>query len=346
MRAGGAPKSNRSAAMAYPHALLRAGFPYVRVLGMRRVTTFPVDVAVGDDRIYVAGRTELGVGGNIRMVSLDDEDLGTMADTGHTWPVSLLRDDEGNIWLCDEGAHNVTVYSAGGDQLAQWGEHGSAPGRMDRPSGMAFDGGGNLWIVDTMNHRVQQFSRDGDHLGGFGSHGSGPGELNMPWGIVFDAEGNLFVSDWRNHRVQRFAPDGELLMLFGKHGSGQGELSHPAGLAIDEHGDVYVADRDNSRVVMFDKTGRYVESFTGNATLGQMGRIYILANQKTLRLREMTSLEPQRLLRWPQAVTISGNRLYIPDFGSHRVQVYEKDALPLSESEILPELRAPTLMTT
>ena len=77
--------------MAFPHAMLRCGYPYERVLGMRRVTTFPVDIAVGEDRIYVIGRTELGVGGNIRMVSLkydyelgDDlthGDLGTMADT-------------------------------------------------------------------------------------------------------------------------------------------------------------------------------------------------------------------------------------------------------------------------
>ena len=333
--------------MPYPYALLRAGFPYARVLGMRRVTTFPVDVAVGDDRIYVAGRTELGVGGNIRMVSLDDEDLGTMADTGHTWPVSLLRDDEdGNLWLCDEGAHNITTYGPDGEKLGQWGEHGSEPGQMDRPSGIAFDDDGNLWVVDTMNHRVQQFCRSGDYLGGFGSQGSAPGQLNMPWGVVLDIEGNLFISDWRNHRIQKFAPDGELLMSFGSRGSGPGQLSHPAGLAIDEHGDVYVADRDNSRVVMYDKTGRYVESFAGAATLSKMGRIYILANQKTLRLREMTSLEPQRLLRWPQAVTIKGNRLYIPDFGSHRVQVYEKDAQPLGEDEILPEFRAPMLMTT
>ena len=140
--------------MAFPHALLRAGYPYVRVLGMRRVTTYPVDIAVGEDRIYTIGRSELGVGGNIRMVSLDDEDLGTMADTGLVWPVALLRDHaSGDLWALDEASHKVTVYSAEGEQLRQWGEQGSEPGQLDRPSGMEFDADGNLWVVDTMNHR-------------------------------------------------------------------------------------------------------------------------------------------------------------------------------------------------
>ena len=32
--------------------LLRAGFPYVRTLGMRRLTWYPRDFVLTDDRIY------------------------------------------------------------------------------------------------------------------------------------------------------------------------------------------------------------------------------------------------------------------------------------------------------
>src|SRR5688572_17016669 len=79
-----------------------------------------------------------------------------------------------------------------------------------------------------------------------------------------------------------------------------------AGIAVDEHGDVYVADRGNDRVQLFDHTGRYVQQFTGDATLSKSGRRYILANPKVLRAREMTSLEPQKLLRGPAAVKLDG----------------------------------------
>ena len=333
--------------MAFPHALLRAGYPYVRVLGMRRVTTYPVDIAVGEDRIYTIGRSELGVGGNIRMVSLDDEDLGTMADTGLVWPVALLRDHEsGDLWALDEASHKVTVYSAEGEQLRQWGEQGSEPGQLDRPSGMEFDADGNLWVVDTMNHRLQRFTREGEYLSGFGEFGDGPGQFNMPWGVAIDVEGNLYVSDWRNDRLQKLSPSGEhLLTIDGARTVGV-EFGRPTGISVDEHGDVYVADRDRDRVLLFDKTGRYVQQFTGEATLSKMGRTYILANQKTLRLREMTSIDPVKNLRHPQGLRVEGSKLYVCDFGSHRVQIFEKEAYPLSEDEIMPEPSAPTLMTT
>ena len=340
--------------MAFPHAMLRCGYPYERVLGMRRVTTFPVDVAIGDDRIYVIGRTELGVGGSVRMVSLktDEElgddlthgDLGTMAETGHVWPVAILRSDDGNLHILDEGTHSLTTYSPDGEKLGSWGEHGSGTGQLDRPSGAALDADGNVWIVDTRNHRLQHFTASGELLGGFGVHGDGPAEFNMPWGVAIDAAGDLYVSDWRNDRVQKLQVSGEHIADFGTRPGY--EVSRPSGLAIDEHGDLYVCERDKSRVVMYDQRGRYVESFSGAATLSRMGREYIRANQKTLRLREMTSLEEQRLLRFPQGVTYHEGRLYICDFGSHRIQIYKKDAEALTEAQIMPELRAPTLSTT
>ena len=45
--------------MTRPHGILRAGYPYLRTLGMRRITNFPVDVAFGkDNMIYVLCRAE------------------------------------------------------------------------------------------------------------------------------------------------------------------------------------------------------------------------------------------------------------------------------------------------
>ena len=38
--------------------------------------------------------------------------------------------------------------------------------------------------------------------------------------------------------------------------------------------------------------------------------------------------------------------MLIPDFGSHRIQVYKKEAYPLTADQIAPELRNPVLFTT
>ena len=324
--------------------LLRAGFPYVKTLGMRRLTWYPVDIALGDEgRVYSLARFDAA--GAIRSLSLDDEDLGAVGP-GWVWPACIIRDADEHLYVSDEATHQITVMTHEGEVLARWGEHGSEPGQLNRPSHMAFDAEERLWISDTMNHRVQLFSKEGEHLGGFGSHGSAPGELDTPWGIAVDAEGNVYVSDWRNDRVQKFTADGELLLAFGSSGSGDGELNRPAGIAVDQHGDIYVADRGNNRVVLFDRNGRYVEQFLGDATLSRMGRDYVLANPKVLRLRDMTTLEQQKRFRAPASVRVDGEgTMYVADYGCHRIQVYRKEAYPLTAAEVMPYPRSPSLST-
>ena len=331
--------------MPFPHALLRAGYPFAKTLGMRRSTYFPVDLAIAEDRIYVMTRLEIG-GGYVRMVGMGDDDLGALAEKGLVWPAGILLSDDGHLFISDEATNEIVVINvASGEEVRRIGEQGSAPGQLDRPSLMTWDADGNILVAEGRNHRIQRLTPDGESLATYGSQGDGPGQLNMPWGVAVDAEGAIYVGDWRNDRVQKLSPDGEHVLTVGTSGTGEGELNRPAGVAVDEHGDIYVADRDNNRALLFDKTGRYVERFLGDATVGKMGRAYILANPKVLRLREMTVLEEQKRLRRPTSVRIAGDRLYIADTGRMRVQVYEKEAYPLTEDEVMEAPGAPTLTT-
>ena len=156
-----------------------------------------------------------------------------------------------------------------------------------------------------MNHRVQRFTRDGQHLQSISAgQGSGPGEMNMPWGVAADEQGDVYVADWRNDRVQKFTADGEFVMEFGSSGDEKGQFNRPASVAVDAHGDIYVSDWLNDRVQMFNAEGRFIEQFIGDANLSISGRQYILANPTTLRLREMTDLEPTRRLSAPGSVRV------------------------------------------
>ena len=343
-------QATRAAIRTRPYALLRAGFPYYATLGMRRVTTYCMDLAIGDQgQLFVLCRDDGPAGASIRRTNWDDEDHGTIGGNGSgdgqmLWPVTLLRDRDGNLWVSDEALHRISCFQPDGAFLGKWGQPGSEPGQLNRPSGMAFDADENLFIADTFNHRVQKFTREGQLLLSFGEHGAGEGQFDLPWGVAVDGEGDVYVADWRNDRVQKFSSAGRFIMAFGRTGSGEGELNHPAGLTVDADGDIYVADRGNNRVQLFDHTGRYVEQFIGDATLSKSGRRYILANPKVLRAREMTSLEQQKRLRGPASVRVDDEgRLYIPDFGSHRIQVYKKEAYPLSEADIWPPPKAPFL---
>ena len=169
----------------------------------------------------------------------------------------------------------------------------------------------------------------------------------MPWGVAVDELGDVYVADWRNDRVQKFTSDGEFVFKFGASGNRDGELNRPSGVAVDRHGDIYVVDWGNDRVQLFNSEGRYVEKFIGDANLSRSAREYVQTNAVVLRWRDMSRLEIQRRFRGPISIKVDdGIRMYVPDFGSHRIQIYEKEAYPLGEHEITPPQRNPSLLTT
>ncbi len=329
-----------------PFALLRAGFPFLTTLGMRRVTWFPVDVAVGKEgRVYTLDRTQ-GSGGYIRRINWDDEDLGEFGREHLTWPSSFVTDEDENFWITDDAKNQVIVVDREGNLLNSWGEKGSGDGQFDRPGGIAFDPDGNIVVSDAINGRVQRYDREGKILQTIGSRGSGDDQLEAPAGLAVDEHGDIYVADWGNHRAQQFAADGTFKQSIGSHGSDDGEFNRPSGVCVDSDGDIYVADWGNDRVQQFDQNGRYVYKFTGNATLSKMGRRYIETSPRVLRIREMGKLEEIEVLRAPRSCLMDDEgRLLIPDFGSHRIQVYKKEAYALTESEISPPMDAPDLYT-
>jgi len=337
--------------MSRPYALLRAGLPYLKTLGMRRWTDYPIDLVIDKEGIlYILCRAS-GLSGIIRL-TWEDEHLGEIGSTGENdgqfvWPCNILLDTSGHLVISDEKLHRITTLTTDGQFVSKWGDYGHSEGQLNHPSGIAFDPDQNLYVADTLNHRIQRFTRDGKFLGTFGRYGTLPGEFNMPWGLSVDELGDVYVADWHNDRIQKFTEDGELILTFGCSGSNQGEFIRPAGVEVDSDGDIYVSDSGNDRIQVFNPTGGYLETIIGDATLGRAGRDYLLNNAKPLRLREMTSVEQQKRLRDPKTVRVDQNgRIFITDYGSHRLQVYQKDAIPLTKEQILPPLRSPTLDLT
>jgi DNA-binding beta-propeller fold protein YncE len=315
-------------------------------IGMRRVTSNAVDIGFGDSgNIYVLCRG--GLGTEVRVINWDDDNLGTIGTGKFTWPASLLVDKDENIYVSDESASKVFVFNKERELVTSWGEKGDGEGQFTRPSGMCFDADENIYISDTRNNRVQKYTKDGTFLMQFGTKGSGDGEFDMPWGIAIDELGDVYVADWRNDRIQKFTADGKFIMKFGRTGSDDGQFNRPSGVAVDKDGDIYVADWGNDRVQLFNAEGEYVEKFYGDANLSVSAKEYIMANPTTLRLREMAKLEETRRFRAPISVKVDDEyRMFVPDYGGHRIQIYKKNAIPLNEDQVAPPLRNPVLFTT
>ena len=332
----------------------------------------PVGVAVGNnDTLYVANRTNP----RITKATVDQEFIkefgrGTPEMQGpfpsrYMWLTAIALDKDENVYITDEWHHAVIVYTKDGELLKTWGEQGEEEGKLNGPSGMAFDSDDNVWIVNSLNSRIQKFTKNGLYLGGFGEKGSGEGELDLPWGITIDNAGHIYIADWNNHRIQKFSTVGTHLLTFGSgrktgisHDGGTiyenacqahiavnpKDLNHPTGVAVDSDGDIYVADRENNRVQLFNSEPRFVEQFIGDATLSKASREYMMTNASPNRMRDMADLEPAKRLRRPASVAVDERgRMFVPDFGSYRVQVYQKEAIHLDSTEFGPPRRSPTL---
>ncbi|MEZ4662951.1 MAG: hypothetical protein R2911_35840 [Caldilineaceae bacterium] len=86
-----------------------------------------------------------------------------------------------------------------------------------------------------------------------------------------------------------------------------------------------------------------MQKFLGDATLSKVATDYMMTNAPQPPARHGRP-EVQKYLRQPQSVTVSADGLmYVPDNGSYRVQVYQKQAVPLTEQEFGPPRRAPSL---
>ena len=341
--------------MGRPHGLLRAGYPYLRTLGMRRIVGYPVDIAWSGDDTLILMRSEGAA--SVRIWPIEDaesltDDLKGFGSYGTgdgqmLWPVQIITDAEGNILISDEATHRINKFDREGEFLSMFGVHGDSDGEFDGPTGISFDTEGNLVVVDSKNHRVQRYTTSGEYLGGFGSHGDGPGQFDLPWGVHVDELGDIYVADWGNNRFQVFDSGGEVKNVVGKRGSGDAEFERPTGIAVDAHGDIYVADWGNNRVQMFNSEGHYICSFRGDASLSKVARQYMLTNAVSNRLREMGKIENEKYLRRPRSVRIDDQfRLMIPDYEGYRIQIYQKDVIELDRTQFAPPLRNPTLEVT
>ncbi|MCL0031538.1 NHL repeat-containing protein [Dehalococcoidia bacterium] len=346
--------------MKIPHGMLRIGYPYVNTVGMRRLTSCPISVVVGDDphELHIMCRLEGST--NIRRLTLDDEDkgafnlLGAITQIGGSfkvkadflWPSGMVKDSTGHLWIVDEGTHKISKMTIEGEVVNQWGVNGTKAGELNRPSGIAIDNEGNIIVSDTMNHRIQKFTEDGAYQHGFGSQGEDPGKLNMPWGIDVDDAGNIYVADWRNDRIQKFDSEGNQIMVVGSGtGDVDGKFNRPSAVKVDKDGDIYVTDWANHRIQLFGADGHFVEKFIGDATLSEQARGYMITNMVAMRLREMTPIEPQKRFRWPVSVTVHDDYMYVPDFGSCRIQIYKKNVVRFSKGEIADRPRSNSLYT-
>ncbi len=160
----------------------------------------------------------------------------------------------------------------------------------------ALSGLESVFVSNTQQNEIQHFSPYGKMLNKIGK-----GILKSPGGVLYDPnDASLVVVDIGNNRMVRFSVSGALVGSWGSFGTNKGQFKFISAnaAAIDSFGNIYVADGGNHRVQVFDRMGAYMGEVSGDVT-GTSARF-----------------------RWPSAVVVKGNTLYVLDTGGNQVDMF------------------------
>ena len=137
----------------------------------------------------------------------------------------LRIDSQDNVWITDNGDHQVMKFDRQGKLLLTLGvkgEKGTDSTHFYRPADLAFSPAGDVYVADGYgNSRVVKFTKDGKYLLDWGTPGTGRSEFNTVHSVAVDSSGTVYVSDRENNRIQIFDPDGKYLREWNNLGATQ-----------------------------------------------------------------------------------------------------------------------------
>ncbi len=169
-------------------------------------------------------------------------------DFGNEHGLRVDRDD--NIWITDNGNHQVMKFTREGKLLLTLGvrgESGEDDKHFFRPADITFGPDGSLYVADGYgNARVVKFSPEGEYITAWGKHGTGESEFNIVHSAAVDSKGTVYVSDRENNRIQIFDADGKFLRMWTHLGATQNIF-----ITLDDEMWI-ITHRDNIENITYD----------------------------------------------------------------------------------------------
>jgi DNA-binding beta-propeller fold protein YncE len=138
-----------------------------------------------------------------------------------------------------------------------------------------------------------------EHVMNIGSQGDGEGQFQYVEDLAFSRDGHLLATDASHAWVQVFdRSSGKFLRRFGGKGDQEENVDKPEGIATDTDGNIFVADYRTGFIKKYDSQYRWLMTFSSYGS------------------------EPGQNMM-SEFMDIYAGRLYVPDIGNHRVNVFE-----------------------
>ncbi|XP_078588987.1 E3 ubiquitin-protein ligase TRIM71-like [Branchiostoma floridae x Branchiostoma japonicum] len=190
---------------------------------------YPRDVAVSDNRLYVAdtmnNRVQVfDLSGNFRQ----------SFPIARPWSLSVHTDGSLLVYAGEE----VVKFSQMGEVLHRLslGDYAASSG------GLAVQSNGRIVITDNEEHCVLLFEADGMLVKKVGRKGEGEEEFDRPAHVCMDRDDNVIVSDSDNFRIQVFDKDLNFKYQFGQEGDKPQDMCMPLGVTTDSRGNILLVN--------------------------------------------------------------------------------------------------------
>jgi len=189
---------------------------------------------------------------------------GSAADAKFDETTGIATDNQGNIYISDNGNKRIRKISADGlvTTIAGNGRDAYMNGKGNNaefffPTGIVIDKHGNLFVADY--NRIRKITPDatvstfaGNETVGYKDGQANIAQFTFINDMVMDDSGNIFVTD--NNKIRKISPEGIVSTVAGStagYNDGDGasaKFNNPVGLGIDSNGNIYVADDNNNRI--------------------------------------------------------------------------------------------------
>jgi mucin-19 len=255
---------------------------------------------------------------------------GTGSAARFNFPVALVSDAAGNLYVADRENHAIRLVSPEGVVTTPAGYPGNlgyADGaalvaRFNRPGGIALRSLGGpdyeLLIADTGNRLIRKMTVAGEvstlaggaGLAGVADDTGSAARFGNPTSLASPAGNTLYIAD--GNRIRRLdLLTGAVTTFAGGPAAGSDDssllssaFSSPQGLALGSDGNLLVADTGNSTLRVVNPVADAVATFAGRATAGSVDGIGAAAR-----------------FRAPVAAVLdSAGNLYVADAGNHTIR--------------------------
>ena len=220
-------------------------------------------------------------------------------------------DKERRVWVIDESAHQIHVFSNDGKKLIMSLGEKNVPGadatHFNQPQDVAFMPDGRVLVGDGLaNTRVVVLDAQGKFVSEFGTKGTAPGQFMTVHGVTVAADGTVFVVDRDGRQVSLFKEKGKTFEPIAVWKGFELPLD-----VVAIGNDVWVSDLGKPKVIKFDRDGKRLYTWLwptdGRGGFREMhtmvtdadGNLYGADNQlgRTQKLTPKKDADPKLLLK-------------------------------------------------